>query len=518
VQAVLAFAAAFLLPLRFPAIHAQISPATSSILAQGERDEAANQPSLAEQLYRGALVNEPGSIPLLTHLASVLRREGQLTAAVQYWAQARTVSPSNLQICADLADAYLANGENQQAVDLLQQQLHNDQDQSQPTQSHMQPSPSSLEQGALWLDLGTALARLDRYQDAVAAYRQALSSPLDRPLAQLSLGKALLTLDRYADALPVLTDYSTEHPTSAEAHTLLGIAQEGLGNLPLAEAQLRAANPSRDFDTEYHLGSVLRSEGKIPESMGYLQQAIALRPDSQQAHFQLARAYRSAHQPESAARQESILVALVKAKQSATQIAVLGPQAAEAEHSGDLTKAVALYEQVLMLNAHNRQAAYDLALVYEHQQNRAAERATLVQALASVTQPDVNPKSTALLQAQLGFLDLAASQPQAGEQHLRAALTLDPQCTEALGNLGVLQAQSGKLQDAAHLLQLSVESDPLYERGWKNLGLVRAALGQNRQAVQALQRALALAPADPALHQALDALRQPSTTDHANRR
>lgn len=454
-------------------------------LATGEQDEQQQQLQSAEAAYRQALMLSPASLPALTHLAAVLQQQGQLAAAINFWQEALLLTPGDAQLSASLANAYLANGNPTEAASLLQKQL----------------THPSANDGALWIDLGTALARLDRYEEAAKAYASAQAFPAYADLAQLSLTKALLTLNRYPLAAPHAVAYARQHPADCEANTLLGIADEGLGHLPQAEAELRLAVSQKpaDFDSQYHLGAVLRAEGKTQAAIPALLRAVALRPHSQEAHFQLARAYRASHQAEPAAREEAILVSLVKATQTDTQIVVLGNQALAATISGALEQAVHLYLQILALKPDNSQASYDLALVYERRHDRTAERTLLQQA---ATQPD----AIAGIHSQLGFLDIAEGKKEAGEQQLRLALQRDPQCVEALGNLGVLEAQSGHAQEATRLLLLSVEADPQYEQGFRNLGLVLASTGDAQRASSALQAALALQPNDPVATRALAAV------------
>jgi Flp pilus assembly protein TadD len=88
--------------------------------------------------------------------------------------------------------------------------------------------------------------------------------------------------------------------------------------------------------------------------------------------------------------------------------------------------------------------------------------------------------------------------------------------TEALGNLGALYGQQGKLAQAQRLLRLAIESNAGYERGYVNLGLILAAEGRLNEARTQIHKALAISATDPlALHamEAIDA-QQPSAAKH----
>ena len=78
--------------------------------------------------------------------------------------------------------------------------------------------------------------------------------------------------------------------------------------------------------------------------------------------------------------------------------------------------------------------------------------------------------------------------------------------TDALGNLGVLYGQQGKLAAAEHLLRLAVESDLSYEKGYMNLGLVLAAEGHFDEAHAQMKKALALSATDAVALHAMSAI------------
>lgn len=453
----------------------------------GEAAERNRQLLTAESDYRAALEIQPDDVRARQDLAGLFMQEHLPAAAVTLLKQAVRANPDDTALSTSLAEAYLVTDQNQDAL-LLFQSL---------AQKEMP------DKGAVWINLGTALTRLDRYQEAVVAFRNALSYASETRVATLSLAKALITLGDDPHAILLLQPFVGLHPSEAEAHTLLGIALEDTGQFVHAEQQLRYAvtlqNSEIDFDTQYHLGTVLRSEQKLSEAVEHLCLAVAQRPNSQKAHFQLARAYRAARQMPDAENQEKVLAQLEESKALEPQLEVLSSQAAEAEKVGDLKKAAALYRQIQTLHPSDGHAAYDLALIDEKQQNRAAERAVLEQAV-------VGDQGIALVHSQLGFLDAAEGKRDDAIQQLSLALQLDPECVEALGNMGVLQAQMGNLDTAAHLLALAVVIDTHFEKGFLNWGLVLAAQGKTMQSIRALQQAKALSPSDPAVQRALQSV------------
>jgi superkiller protein 3 len=252
-----------------------------------------------------------------------------------------------------------------------------------------------------------------------------------------------------------------------------------------------------DYDSQYKLGSVLREEGKYEEAISHLKRAVGFKPDSQEAHFQLARAYQQSHQQELADEENQLFQKLQKGVVEQRQATTLENEGAQAVKDNDLQHAVSAYKQAIQLAPHDAKVRYDLALVFEKLNDREAERALLLEAAA------LNP-AIADVHNQLGFLDLSTGDEKGAEEQLQAALHAEPGMTDALGNLGVLYGQQGKLAAAEHLLRLAVESDPGYEKGYMNLGLILAAEGHFDEARTQLQKALGLSATDTA---ALHAMR-----------
>jgi tetratricopeptide (TPR) repeat protein len=453
------------------------------LIAQGERFERLQRDVDAEMAYRSAYALEPDSIDAVTHLASVLEREQQTAAAITYWKKAIVLRPGEWSLQSSLAAAYLDDKQTAVAISALEKLL-------------AQHPESAVD----LINLGAALARSSRYPEAVTVYRRAMAIPEIADTATFSLIKSLITLAHYSEAVPLGEHYRDLHPKDYEAHSLLGLIYRSLGQTQQAEHELRTALSLRedDFDSQYNLGVVLREEGQEQEAILHLQKAVSLKPGDSGAHFQLARAYRTEHMTTRALQEEQIVRSNEQARSVDTQTEVLGNQALQAIAQQNLGQAITFYKEILTLAPRNAEAHYNLALIYERENDRADERRTLEEA-----ERIANP--LAAIHNQLGFLDMAEGQTETAKAQFATALAQDPQCVQALGNLAVLSARVGKLEDAARMLDLAVETDPGYEKGFLNLGLVLGLAGDDRQATTALERALALAPQDAA---AVSALRQ----------
>ncbi len=109
------------------------------------------------------------------------------------------------------------------------------------------------------LDLGAALSREGRSDEALAHYKEAVRIKPDNAMAQYDLGAALAARDRDAEA--------TEHYVRA---------------LALDPGYAAAHN---------NLGILLAKQGRIDEAARHYAEAVRLRPDFAEAHFNLAVAY-----------------------------------------------------------------------------------------------------------------------------------------------------------------------------------------------------------------------------------
>ena len=130
----------------------------------------------------------------------------------------------------------------------------------------------------------------------------------------------------------------------------------------------------------------------------------------------------------------------------------------EAQTSGDLTAAVAHYEETLEIDADNEFAFYNLALIDEANSNYGL-----------------------------------------AEQNYRKALEADPSYQPALFNLAILVTSSDP-EEAISLYQRAVKADRKDAAAWLNLGLLLRAEGDPAAGNEAVTKAVKLNPdlVDPA--------------------
>jgi tetratricopeptide (TPR) repeat protein len=139
-------------------------------------------------------------------------------------------------------------------------------------------------------NLGAALRRLGRLDEAVACLRRALQLRPDLAQVWNNLGNAERDLGRPAAALEAFGHALRLKPDLAKAHNNRGNALHDLGRLDDAVAAYRRAI---EIDAKYaeahrNLGIVLRLQGRAHEAESCCRQALAIAPDDPAAAILLA--------------------------------------------------------------------------------------------------------------------------------------------------------------------------------------------------------------------------------------
>jgi predicted O-linked N-acetylglucosamine transferase (SPINDLY family) len=140
------------------------------------------------------------------------------------------------------------------------------------------------------INLGNALGRLGRLDEAVRAFRRGLALNPQYAEAHESLGNALLDLGRYAEAAAGYRRALEIAPGIAETYNNLGCALRALGKLDDALASFRRAldiEPSL-ADAHCNLGVALRLMGRTGDARTACRRALEIDPRSTAAWMVLA--------------------------------------------------------------------------------------------------------------------------------------------------------------------------------------------------------------------------------------
>ncbi len=131
-------------------------------------------------------------------------------------------------------------------------------------------------------NIGLALEALNRPDEAVAAYRQAIAwqqespTPSEQPLENLGV----LLVDRYRleEALPLLREAARIAPGESKVHAALGKLYERRGDLGAAQGELEraVALDAKSGSLHFQLGQVYRRQGEKTKAAAEFAQASAL--------------------------------------------------------------------------------------------------------------------------------------------------------------------------------------------------------------------------------------------------
>jgi serine/threonine protein kinase/Flp pilus assembly protein TadD len=139
------------------------------------------------------------------------------------------------------------------------------------------------------LNLGVALALLDRNVEAEQAFRKVLELRGDYAPAYSNLGSVLGKQKRWAEAEEACRKAITLQPDYPEAHNNLGNVLTNAGKLAEGEKSLRRALALRKnyAEARFNLALLLGKQGKPAVAEKEFRAALALKPDNAEIHCNL---------------------------------------------------------------------------------------------------------------------------------------------------------------------------------------------------------------------------------------
>ena len=140
--------------------------------------------------------------------------------------------------------------------------------------------------------LGVLLISLERYEEAIEAYKQAIKIKPDDAVAYLALGFVYFNLGRYEEAIEPYGQAIRLKSDFAKAYFGLGVVYGKLGRYEEAiESYKQAIRLKPDFAAYYNLGVVYGKLSRYEEAIEPYKQAIRIKPDFAEAYFGLGVVY-----------------------------------------------------------------------------------------------------------------------------------------------------------------------------------------------------------------------------------
>lgn len=245
---------------------------TAGLLASGMTHHSAGRLAEAEAAYRSILQAEPQN-PDALHLMGVLALQVNKPAvALDLIGQAIRHNPNNAVYCSNLGSALRRLGRLDEAIAAGRQAVALDR---------------NFADG--FNNLANALMDRQAYAEAAEALTRLIALRPQGTDHRLMLGRALLQAGRTAEAVGVLEEVLRIDPRSTGALNNLGIALRKLNrNAEAAEAYRRALDVTPDDPGMLsNFGTLMMEQDRPDEALALFRRAIALKDDFAEAYLNL---------------------------------------------------------------------------------------------------------------------------------------------------------------------------------------------------------------------------------------
>jgi tetratricopeptide (TPR) repeat protein len=367
--------------------------------------------------------------------------------------------------------------------------------------------------------LGTALAQLGRYEDAVLLLAGSLEVQPDRPTVHVNLAQALRAVGREQEALECCERAIALDGTLAGAYRMRAAALTALGRREEALASYGEAVRRAPADAAAHadLGVALEAIGRSRDALQCFARAVALDPNLIAAHHNLgilaarlgdhARALQSfdrtlALQPQDAALHNNRgnalkeLGRLAEALQSYTVALGIQPGHRDTLHNravvhlllGQHAEAIRDYDELLVRGDHAPDLiGRGIALVglgrYE-------------EALVPLERAIALSPGDSMAHTQRGVALQRLGRHAEALASFDIALAIEPALPEVLNNRGVALFDLDRPQEAVTSFERALALRGAPADTYTNMGMALRALGRYREALESFARTLARKPDD----------------------
>jgi tetratricopeptide (TPR) repeat protein/SAM-dependent methyltransferase len=282
----------------------------------------------AERLYRAILQTQPHQPDANHNLGVLAAQVGQPAVGLPYLKTALALNPSESQYSLSYAEALLATGQAEEALNILQ---------------------SAMQRG-----LNSPAIQALR-QRAEAAANNTAPTPVE--MGELV---ALFNAGRHAELESRARLLAERYPDSGFAWNALGISLQAQGKEPLTALQKAAELLPDDAGTHNNLANALKALGRLDDAVASYGRALAIKPDFAEAHYNLGVALKGLGKIEGAAA-------------SYRRALEINPAYAEAHNNlgialqalGRLDDAIASYRRALKIKADFVEACNNLGIALQ---------------------------------------------------------------------------------------------------------------------------------------------------------
>lgn len=481
--------------------------------------------ALAIQEFQKLIALEPNSIDDHLMLGQLYSLKHDTASAKAQFEAARKIDPSSEDVVLNLARLYAEQNDSAKALQVLESVPEDDR------------SPK------INLALAALYDQAKQNKKAIAAYQAALNAQPDNLDAQRGLAEDLLTDNQTDAALKILQGITTQDPEDAHSFVRLAELERSMGQIQKAEkalAQAKSLDPD-SIEVRYNeallaldqghldqaatmlqqladgtkkpggqysadeknnrvifldqLASVYRDQNKTTQAIDVYQQIIALGgQDTERGYQGEIDTYRDAKMlPQATATAQQAVQAVPKSVDLKLTLAGQLVDTGKVKQGLDLAKAQ------LGVNGGKQDRTVWLTLAQIYTRLRHWKDAS--NAIDEAQKLDSSKQAMSLIYFLQGALQERQKHIDAAEQQFRQALALDPNNAMTLNYLGYMLADRGlKLNEALQLIEHAVRLEPENGAYLDSLGWVQYKLGHYTQAQQSLEKAIALMPSDPTVH------------------
>ena len=279
---------------------------------------------------------------------------------------------------------------------------------------------------------GAANAGLKKYDEAVNAYKKAISINPNYPDAYNNMGIALKDQGKLEEAIDAYTKAIELRHDYAEAYNNMGNALQKHGKLEEAIVAFnKAISVKFDYAEAYsNMGNTLKEQGKLEEAIKVYSKALSINPDYAEACSNIGNV-----------RQEQ----------------------------GKLEEAMEAYKKAISINPHYADAYNNLGIVLR-KRGRTDEAIIAYRKAIEINQdyPDAHNNLGVSLKDH-GKLDEAI-------EAYKKAIEIKKDYRKAYFNMGFAFSELGRLDEAIEAYKKAIELKPDYGNAWDNIAFCLQAL------------------------------------------
>ncbi len=403
------------------------------------------------------LKQHPSSVEGYNLLGIIESNQQDYAAAAASFQKALTLNPRSTRTHNNLGNLYVSQRRGDLAESEFRTALRNDSANSEANYS-----------------LGVLLLMKGSPASAIAHFERV--HPIT-PEARFNLVRAYLQAKRTRDALRVAAELSEQSKNEVSVHFSLGVllASEKLYKPAQLELERADALQPETFEILYNLGQALLRNGYSTKSQVVLSRALKLKPESPEAMYLLAQAYTNQSRPLDA------LDVLVRAHKLAPQnVDVIFLMAHVSMSQNYYEDAIPLLQSGLQIAPQRA----DLLAALGESYFMAGKVEKAIDQFNRLLEIDHSARSFAFLG--LSYRNLGRFNE--AKQYFQQGLTLDPQNSMCLFNMGFILERQGDAAGAESYFQQALQSNPEFPDALLELANMRIAAMKFSEAEELLRK------------------------------